>query len=262
MINSDRLKIAFRMSTEERTKWAAAFKKIGYSLEQVLAMSNTEFVNRRDYLEFEGFKPGPIQEQTDEEIEAQIMKEIMQKGKQKKDTRNQMQNHPNPNRARIQAPPPVKILTKEEIDRMVADQEANIALVQEQNQNYRTAVDEKQKDLDSLKAEITKVQNSVQEVIDNSKNIPPEPEKSSPGAVTIAIQLPNGNRIIRNFLKTEKAQNLIYWASEKIMNMEKPPVIREFDLRTPLGDVIDKDQTLESQGITARTMLNAIIHKL
>ena len=53
------------MSTEERSSWAPAFSKIGYTLEQVLSMTTTEFTNCRDYLESEGYKPGPIKDLTD-----------------------------------------------------------------------------------------------------------------------------------------------------------------------------------------------------
>ena len=247
------------MSTEERTSWAPAFSKIGYSLEQVLSMTNTEFTNCRDYLESEGYKPGPVKELTDEEAEAAILKEILDRKKnpqknQRQQNRNQIRN---PNRVR--APPPMPRLTPEQIDQIVKEQEETEALIKKQNQEFKEAEAKMQKRIDSKKEEAVKLSSQFSEIIENAKNLPPEPEKSANGAVLIAISLPNGSRIIRNFLKSESAQDVFYWAAEKIMNLEDPPKIREFDLKMPTGGSLDNKKSLEEQGITGRTMLNALI---
>lgn len=250
------------MSTEERTSWAPAFAKIGYSLEQVLAMTTTEFTNCRYYLESEGYKPGPIKEQTDEEAEAAILKEILNRNKAPQ--KNQRQQNRNPNREirnpnRVRVPPPMPRLTPEQIDQIVKEQEETEALIKKQNKEFKEAEAKMQKKIDSKKEEAVKLSSKFSEVIENAKNIPPEPEKTASGAISIAVSLPNGNRIIRNFYKNESAQDVFFWAAEKIMNLENPPVIKEFELKMPTGGSLDNQKTLEEQGIAGRTMLNALI---
>lgn len=249
------------MSTEERTNWAPAFSKLGYSLEQVLSMTTMEFTNCRDYLESEGYKPGPIKEPTEAEIEAAILKDIREQ--RKNPQRNQRQQNRNPirNQNRVRVPPPMVQLTQEQIDKIVKEQEETETLIKQQNKEYKEAEAEMQKKIDSKKAEAVKLSSKFSEVIENAKNIPPEPEKSANGAITIAITLPNGNRIMRNFLKTESAQDVIFWCAEKIMNLESPPVIKEFELKMPTGGSLNNTKTLEEQGITGRTMLNALLIK-
>ena len=61
---------------EKREDWAPAFSKIGIDKDKMMAMSETEFINCKDYLIMEGFKPGPIPELSQEKMEQLILMSI------------------------------------------------------------------------------------------------------------------------------------------------------------------------------------------
>ncbi|OHT00835.1 hypothetical protein TRFO_32394 [Tritrichomonas foetus] len=234
------------MSREEREQWAPAFTKLGHDYEKVMTMSATEFINCRDYLESEGFKPGPLLEVNEDALEQIILMNI----KRKAQARRNQQNNQQPVRRANNHP------VRRQIDQQMQEQmHENSELRKQQNSEYEEALSAQKQKIEEKKNEAIKLSSEISEIINKAQNLPAEPENG----ITIAISMPDGSRIMRKFGKEDKGQLIHDWAAEKVLRLSDPPMPKLFELRMPTGGVLINDQLLSEQGITGRTMLNVFL---
>jgi hypothetical protein len=212
----------FSMATRaEREAWAPAFTKLGIQKDEVFKMSATEFINRRDYLEFEGFGPGPLPEIDETKMEQAILRAIKAKAQLGRE-----QPQPGPRTVAVNPRSAVRAVA------------ANRALQEQQDREYADLVrqTEEQQKL------------SVQRP---SPVIPPEPADG----LLLAVMLPNRERKARKFDPKWKAQTVFDWIAVDQTQLDPRQII----LREPTGKTLDPEKTLEEQAIVPRTLLTVLV---
>jgi hypothetical protein len=234
------------LQQSEREKWVPAFSKLGLSRDQVMQLSETEFINRRDYLEFEGFQAGPLPPTDDAKIEAVMLQALKNRIKMRKERPGPRAPLP----ALRPAPTPT-LLTQEQA--LAAVQTRN--LQREQDQEYAEAVKQVQKAQDDHQNAIQEARNRILEV---ASRLPQEP---ADGAL-LAIVLPSQKRIMRKFAKESKGAVVVDWAAanEELLGAgDSLPLA--FEVRQATGKVVIPDQSLVEQGIVGRTLLTVCVLK-
>jgi hypothetical protein len=206
----------------EREDWIPAFSKLGIGRDEVLTMSATDFINRRDYLESEGFRSGPLPPVDEAKMEKMILRAIKFKAQTRRTEPPRLQPQPGPH-----------------LPQVVTEQRE---LLQQQDTEYAALLE--------------RVQNAPLrpnvEVEHAPRPLPPEPEDG----VLIAVALPSRKKITRKFDKDATGGDILSWVGT---NNEMSSA--SFELRLGTGHIVDVKKTLVDQGIATRTLLNAVIQK-
>ena len=244
------------MSQDERERWAPAFTKLGYDLEQVLAMPETEFINCRDYLEFEGFKPGPLAPINEEVIENMLLMKAKQKAEARR--RGEIPRRED-NRQQYQR----QVFQQRQTRNITKAQEEAAELRAKQNEEYKEAIEQHKQRIEDKKNEAVELSSKIKEIQRKCDAIPKEPLENDPNnqgnVFTVAINLPNGTRLQRRFLADEKCSDIYDWAANQVLNLTSPPSPKEFGLRFPTGGDVNLDETLKEQGFSKKTLLNVFL---
>jgi hypothetical protein len=239
---------------KEREAWAPAFAKLGMTTEQVMQLSGTEFANYRDFLELEGFKPGPQPPVDEEAMQRLVLEAIRKKAQMKKARpviRQPIVKRDRPGVRRASEPAAVAAVVAEHFAlREAQDREYEEVLREAQQQKEEDEVQKVEKDggTEDLKEERR----------EKARNLAPEPS----AGLTLAVDLPNRRRVVRRFAKDSIGSAVIDWiGGEEEMLGGEMEVPLNFELRSVSGAPIVRESTLEEQGIANRTLFNVFVQK-
>ena len=221
------------MRKAAREEWVPAFQRhLGLDHDQVMRLSETEFVNQRDYLEMEGIKPGPQPEVDEDKIEKLLIQRLRRQAKNKK---------PAPARPTQQR----RVLTEEQ-QRLVDE---HVALQREQDAEYEQLLAEARAKENEVQEDPLEVRR--REIQEKAANLPPEPAEG----LVLAVTTPDQKRIMRKFDKGDKGEIVKLWVASS------ESIFQEFELRLPGGSALEDEKTLEEQGIKGRTLFNVVFPK-
>lgn len=219
------------MRKASREEWVPAFQRhLGLDRDQVMRLTETEFINQRDFLEMDGVKPGAQPAVDEEKIEKLLIQRL------KRQAKNKPQAPARPARQR-------RVLTDEQ-QRMLDE---HVALQREQDAEYQQVLAEAR----AKESEEDPVEVRRREIQEKAALLPPEPADG----LTLAVMTPDQKRIMRKFGKDEKGENVKVWVASSV------DIVQDFELRQPGGAPLEDDKTLDEQGIKGRTLLNVLLSK-
>ena len=224
------------MRKANREEWVPAFQRhLGLDHDQVMRLSETEFINQRDYLELEGIKPGEQPKVDEEKMEQLVLQRL----------RRQAKANPN-SRGRAQAQRPQRRQLTEEQQRLVDE---HVAVQREQDAEYQQVLAEARARENEVHEDPIEVRR--RELREKAAQLPPEPADG----IVLAVLLPTQKRITRKFDKSEKGENLKVWVAAT------EDIVKDFELQLPAGAVLDEEKTFDEQGIKNRSLFNVVMGK-
>lgn len=134
--------------------------------------------------------------------------------------------------------------TSQEI-RNQQDQEFEEALIRAQIED----INENQEEEEAAEEENSNY-NSI--IIQQYQSLGPEPAVG----VSLALVMPNGEKITRKFGKTSLGEQLYIWAASQQEMINSNKRINDIEIVAPTGEVLSLTSTLEQQNITVRSLLH------
>jgi hypothetical protein len=136
---------------------------------------------------------------------------------------------------------------RETLDRQNAEYAAACAAIEALQEQARVAGE---RQLRAQREEEERRADEIELVVAKFRSLPPEPDQ---GAI-VAVNL-NGTKKMRAFALDELAEALYVWVAGECISAGNPKTPDEFRLRF-VGQVINREETLQAQNITGRVILN------
>jgi len=244
----------------DRWQWVDAFRKIDVPTATVMNMDEENFKKCCEFLVDSGMAPSSYLPKTNEQKELEKVIEEANRIKSKRGISSYRINHGAASRLNRneETPDSIGVEKSNASVKDIQDMEYASYVKEEMKKNEeernnelremkKTYEDTKKSDLD------TKKKREAQELADL---LPPEPANG----IQIAFSLPNRKRLLRKFEAFDLGSKLYTYIAGQDEMYNAQHNLLDYELKFALNKVVQKEFTLEEQGITNRTLINVIVN--